>query len=127
MAIVTTITKSVLKRGWLEIEPKLLAVLAGLATSTALIAVAHLFGYNLDPTIAVPAAGLLSLIIGYLKTSPAPTFPVAAAVKDAADIVAAVDPAIAPQVAEVQSIIAPAFDTAAPETPAVSDLPVVTP
>jgi hypothetical protein len=109
LATITTITKTVLKRDWLAVEPKLLAVLAGLATGTALTELAKLFHYNLDPTLAVAIAGLLSLIVGYLKSSTLSKFPVAAAVTDVAAVVAAAVPTIAPQVAEVQTILAPAF------------------
>jgi len=110
MTTVTTRTVSVLKRDWLAIEPKLLAVLAGLASASVLIEVAKLFHYNLDPGLAVAIAGFLSLIVGYFKSSTLTGFPVGEAVKSAGDIVAAAAPSIRDQVATVESVIAPAFE-----------------
>lgn len=113
MATVTTVTKNVIKRDWLEIEPKLLAVAAGLASATALTEIATLFHYNLNPSVAVAVAGLLSLLVGYFKSSNLKSFPVAPVVAATADVIKAVDPAIADQVSTVQNLIQPAFDSPA--------------
>jgi hypothetical protein len=116
MTTVKTVSKTVLIRKWNQIEPKLLAVLAGLASATALTALAGLFHYKLDPTLAVAVAGLLSLLVGYFKSSTLKAFPTAEAVTDAGAIVAAAVPAIAPEVATVETILAPALN--APFIPA---------
>jgi hypothetical protein len=124
MTTVKTVSKTVLVREWNQIEPKLLAVFAGLASATALTALAGLFHYKLDPTLAVALAGLLALIVGYLKSSTLKAFPAAQALTDTVAVVEAAVPAIAPQVAVVENLVAPAFDSLI--TP-VSPAPILLP
>ena len=119
MTTVKTVSKTVLIRKWTQIEPKLLAVLAGLASATALTGLAELFHYKLDPTLAVAIAGLLSLLVGYFKSSTLKSFPTAEVVAGIGTVISAADPAIAPQVATVESIIAPAFVADVPEQAAL--------
>lgn len=128
MATVTAVTKNVITRDWTEIEPKLVAVAAGLASSAVLIEVAALFHYDLNPALATAIAGLISLLVGYAKHSTA-TFPTAAVVASAGEVVATAVPSIASQVGTVESVIAPAFVPAVPTAPVdtsvVSVAPVV--
>jgi hypothetical protein len=117
MTIVKIVSKTVFVRSWLQIEPKLLAVLGGLSSATALTALAGLVHYKLDPTLAVAVASAIALLVGYFKHSTMKTFPVEESVAAVADIVVAASPAIAPQVHEIQSVLAPAFETPFPGQP----------
>lgn len=76
---VSTILKTVTRRAWHDLEPKLIAFLASGLTATGLVEAAKYAGITLDPG----QAGLVVLIVGgiagYIKSStsktevPAPT------------------------------------------------------
>ena len=93
-----TVTVSVLKRDWNDIEPKLLAFLATGLTATAVVSAADYVGIHLPDGLAALVVLIVGGIAGYVKSStnkvdttvevvPAPVAPVtpdATVVPDAA-------------------------------------------
>lgn len=71
---VSTIVKTVTRRAWLDIEPKLLAFAATGLTATGLIAAAdHYAGIHLNADQASLAVVIISAIAGYIKKTTSTT------------------------------------------------------
>lgn len=66
---VTTIVKSVVRRDWNDLEPKLIAFLATGLTATGLVQFAAFLGVHPTPAQAALAVLVISSIAGYIKSS----------------------------------------------------------
>ena len=64
-----TVTVSVLKRAWNDLEPKLLAFLATGLTATAVVSAADYVGVHLPDGLAALIVLLVGGIAGYVKSS----------------------------------------------------------
>ena len=64
-----TVTVSVLKRAWTDLEPKLVAFLATGLTATAVVSAADYVGVHLPDGLAALIVLLVGGIAGYVKSS----------------------------------------------------------
>jgi hypothetical protein len=96
---VSTIIKTVTKRAWHDIEPKVLAFLATGVTAGLVVEAGDYAGIHVSPAVAVLVSTIVASVAGYVKKStstteipavapPAPVAPVAS--------VDAVDPVVVP-------------------------------
>ena len=96
-----TVTVTVLKRAWTDIEPKLLAFLATGLTATAVVSAADYVGVHLPDGLAALIVLLVGGVAGYVKSS---TNKVDAPV-DVTPVTVAPDAAVAPD-ATVAPVVA---------------------
>lgn len=107
---ISTVIKSVVKRDWNDLEPKLVAFLATGLTASGVIEAAKYAGITLDPGQAGLAVVLLSSIAGYIKSSSskadAPNADVAAAPVVAAPAAPVAPVEVAPVVVDSSAPVA---------------------
>jgi hypothetical protein len=70
---VSTIIKTVTRRAWHDLEPKLIAFLASGLTATGLVEAAKYAGITLDPGQAGLVVLIVGVVAGYIKASTAKT------------------------------------------------------
>ena len=93
-----TVTVTVLKRAWTDLEPKLLAFLATGLTATAVVSAADYVGVHLPDGLAALIVLLVGGVAGYVKSStnkvdvPAEVVPVPVAAVTVPEVVAPVAP-----------------------------------
>jgi hypothetical protein len=103
---VSTIIKTVTKRAWHDIEPKVLAFLATGVTAGVVVEAGDYAGIHVSPAIAVLVSTIVAAVAGYVKKStstteipavaPAPPAPVVAPAPVVVAPVDALDPVVIP-------------------------------
>ena len=94
-----TVTVTVLKRAWTDLEPKLIAFLATGLTATAVVSAADYVGVHLPDGLAALIVLLVGGVAGYVKSStnkvdvPAEVLPVPVAAVTVPEVVVPVAPA----------------------------------
>ena len=94
-----TVTVTVLKRAWSDLEPKLLAFLATGLTATAVVSAGDYVGLHLPDGLAALIVLLVGGVAGYVKSStnkvdvPAEVVPVPVAAVTVPEVVVPVAPA----------------------------------
>lgn len=67
-AVKSSYIKTVLKRDWADLEPKILAFFSAGVSASVIIKFAEYFGVTLDPALAALIASALGLLAGYFKS-----------------------------------------------------------